>query len=80
MCTRIQDRADGILEASVGRLRAAREEWSRLTPGDLSRIDNKQDLITAVEERYSMSHMCAVQDIELWDARFRDRHAEPAST
>ena len=78
MCTRIQDRADGILEASVGRLRAAREEWSRLTPGDLSRIDNKQDLITAVEERYSISHMCAVQDVELWDARARGARKQAA--
>jgi hypothetical protein len=44
-------------------------EWGRLTPGDFARIENKQDLITAVEERYGISHMGAVQDVELWDAR-----------
>jgi hypothetical protein len=71
MCTRNPDRPDGILEASVGRLRAARAEWSRLTPGDLSRISNKQDLITIVEERYGLSHISAVHDVELWDARVR---------
>ena len=71
MCTRNPDRADGILEASDGRLRAARVEWGRLTPGDLAGIENKQDLFTTVEERYHVSHMRAVQDVELWDARVR---------
>ena len=71
MCTRNLDRADGILEASDGHLRAARAEWDRLTPGDLARIQNKQDLITTVEERYGSSHIRAVQDVELWDARVR---------
>jgi hypothetical protein len=71
MCTRILDMADGILDAADGHLSAACAEWSRLTPGDLARIENKQDLITAVEERYSISHRRAVQDVELWDARVR---------
>ena len=71
MCTRNPDRADGILEASDGHLGAALAEWGRLTPDDFVRIENKQDLITSVEERYGISHMAAVQDVELWDARVR---------
>jgi hypothetical protein len=62
---------DGVLNASDGHLRAARVEWSRLTPGDLAGIDNKQDLIAIVEQRYGISHFRAVQDVELWDARVR---------
>jgi hypothetical protein len=69
MCTRLGDLADGILDASDSRMRGAHERWSRLTPGDLSGIANKQDLITSVEERYNLSHAGAVQDVELWDAR-----------
>jgi hypothetical protein len=71
MCTRNPDRADGILDASDGHLRAARAEWDRLTPGDVARIENKQDLITTVEECYGISHFRAVQDVELWDTRVR---------
>ena len=71
MCTRILDMADGILDAADGHLSAACAEWSRLTLGDLARIANKQDLITAVEERYSISHRRAVKDVDLWDDRVR---------
>jgi hypothetical protein len=71
MCTRIRERADGILDAADGRLLAAKAKWSRLTPGALSGIANKQDLITGVEEHYNLSHAAAVQDVELWDARVR---------
>ncbi len=74
MCTRIRDLADGVLDAAGGRMRAAQAEWSRLMPGDLSGIENKQDLITRVEERYGLSHATAVQDVELWDARIRGMH------
>ena len=74
MCTRNPDRADGILQASDGHLGAAMTEWGRLTPGDLAGIENRQDLITTVEERYDISHMRAVQDVELWDARVRGRN------
>ena len=51
-------------------MRAAKAEWCRLTPGDFA-VENKQDLITTVEERYNISHTRAVQDVELWDARVR---------
>jgi hypothetical protein len=65
MCTRNPNRADGILEAFGGRLRAAQSKGKRLTPGDLVRIENKQDLITTAEERYNISHFRAVQDVDL---------------
>jgi hypothetical protein len=71
MCTRLRDLADGILDASDGRILLAQVNWSRLTPRDFSGIANKQDLITTVEELYNLSHAAAVQDVELWDARVR---------
>ena len=37
------------LDAADGRLLVAKAKWSRLTPGALSGIANKQDLITGVE-------------------------------
>ena len=73
MCIRTSDLADGILDVSNGQMRAAQAKWSRLTPGDLSAIRNKQDLISSVRERYSLAHQTAVQDVELWDARVRSR-------
>ena len=37
-----------------------------LTEEDLSAIREKGDLIAKVEERYSLPHWVAVQDVELW--------------
>jgi hypothetical protein len=71
MCTRLRDVPDGILDASAGRTEAAHAKWRCLTPGDLSGIANKQDLISTVATRYNLSHAAAVQDVELWDARVR---------
>jgi hypothetical protein len=73
MCTRINDKADGILDPSKGRLQAAQTEWSHLTMSDFSHIANKQDLITTVKERYKRSHAAAVQDVELWNTRVQGR-------
>jgi hypothetical protein len=75
MCTRIQDLADGILDVADGHMRAAQAKWSRLTSGDLSGIRNKQDLITSVRERYSLSHAAATRDVELWDACILGKNA-----
>lgn len=71
MCTRIADHPDGILDLADGHMRAAQAKWSRLTPDDLSDIHNKQDLITRVEEHYSLSHAVATQEVQLWDADVR---------
>jgi hypothetical protein len=55
-----------ILNVADGHMRAAQAKWSRLTEGDLSAIREKDDLIAKVEERYSLPHWVAVQDVELW--------------
>ncbi len=56
----------GILSIADGHMRAAQAKWSRLTQDDLSAIRHKDDLIARVEERYSLPHSVAVQDVELW--------------
>ena len=56
----------GILSIADGHMRAARAKWSRLTQDDISAIRQKDDLIAKVEERYSLPHWVAVQDVELW--------------
>jgi hypothetical protein len=71
MCTRIAAHPDGILDLAAGHMWAAQAKWGRRTPEDHSGIRNKQDLITRVEERYSLSHAVATQDVQLWDADVR---------
>jgi hypothetical protein len=71
---RLRDLADGIVDSSAERMRAAQARWSRLAPSAFSGIANKQDLITSVEKHYDLSHATAVQDVELWDARIRGMH------
>ena len=56
----------GMLNIANGHMRAAQAKWGRLTPDDLSSIREKDDLIAKVEERYSLPHGVAVQDVELW--------------
>jgi hypothetical protein len=56
----------GILNIADGHMRAAQAKWSRLTQEDISSIREKDDLIAKVEERYSLPHWVAVQDVELW--------------
>jgi hypothetical protein len=56
----------GILNVADGHMAAAQAKWSRLTQDDLSAIREKADLIAKVEERYSLPHWVAVQDVELW--------------
>jgi hypothetical protein len=47
-------------------MRAAQAKWSRLTQDDLSAIHNEEELVAKVEQRYSLPHWVAVQDVELW--------------
>jgi hypothetical protein len=47
-------------------MRAAQAKWSRLTQEDLSSIQNEQELVAKIEERYSLPHWVAAQDVELW--------------
>ena len=62
----------GILNIADGHMRAAQAKWSRLTESDASEIRTKDDLIAKVEERYSLPHSVAAQDVELWaKATFR---------
>ena len=56
----------GILNVADGHMTAAQAKWSRLTEDDISGIREKGDLIAKVEERYSLPHWVAVQDVELW--------------
>jgi hypothetical protein len=56
----------GILSIADGHMRAAQAKWSRLTKDDIAAIRQKDDLIAKVEERYSLPHWVAVQDVELW--------------
>jgi len=56
----------GILSIADGHMRAAQAKWGRLTQDDLSAIRQKDDLIAKIEERYSLPHWVAVQDVELW--------------
>jgi hypothetical protein len=56
----------GILNIADGHMRAAQAKWSRLTQSDISEIRQKDDLIAKVEERYSLPHRVAVQDVERW--------------
>lgn len=57
---------DAILNVADGHMRAAQAKWSRLTQDDLSSIHNEEELIAKVEERYSLPHWVAVQDVQLW--------------
>jgi hypothetical protein len=57
---------DAILNVADGHMRAAQAKWSRLTPDDLSSIHDEEQLIAKVEERYSLPHWVAVQDVQLW--------------
>jgi hypothetical protein len=59
-------RRTAILDVGDGHMRAAQAKRCRLTEGDLAGTRDKQDLIMRVEERYSLPHWLAVQDVELW--------------
>ena len=56
-----------------GHMRVAQAKWARLSGADLSGIRNKQDLIMRVQERYSLPHWQAIQDVELWAEAFAQR-------
>ena len=53
-------------------MRDAQAKWNRLTESDLAEIRTKAQLIARVEERYSLPHEVAAEDVEIWglDRRF----------
>ena len=55
-----------ILDVAHGHRRAAQAKWSRLTQDDLSAIHDQDELVAKIEERYSLPHWVAVQDVEHW--------------
>lgn len=55
-----------ILNTSDGHMQSAQAKWSRLTQNDLSVIDTQADFVAKVEQRYSLAHPVAAQDVELW--------------
>jgi hypothetical protein len=72
MSLSIEAEADGILDVADGHMHAAQAKWDRLTQSDLAQIRTKRDLVARIEERYSLPHEQAVNDVELWmsDKRF----------
>jgi hypothetical protein len=51
----------------IGRhLNAAQAKWERLTASDYATIRSVDELIIAVEVRYSLSHREAKADVEGW--------------
>ena len=55
-----------ILSTSDGHMQSAQAKWSRLTQDDLSAVRTQADLVAKVEQRYSLPHGVAAQDVELW--------------
>ena len=55
-----------ILDVADGHMRAAQAKWSRLTQEDFSAIHDETELVAKIEERYSLPHWVAVQDVQLW--------------
>jgi hypothetical protein len=53
-------------------MRDAQAKWARLTESDLAEIRTKAQLIARVEQRYSLPHEVAAEDVEIWglDRRF----------
>ena len=47
-------------------MREAQAKWGRLTESDLAEIRTKAQLIARVEERYSLPHDVAAEDVEIW--------------
>lgn len=57
---------ENILNGADGHMQAAQAKWERLTPDDLSSIHSEQELVARIQERYSLPHWVAVQDVQLW--------------
>jgi hypothetical protein len=53
-------------------MKDAQAKWDRLTQSDLEGLRTKAELIARVEERYSLPHEVAAEDVEIWgfDRRF----------
>jgi hypothetical protein len=47
-------------------MKDAQAKWDRLTPTDLDGVRTKAELIARVEERYSLPHDVAAEDVEIW--------------
>ena len=55
-----------ILNVADGHMRAAQAKWCRLTQEDLAAIHDEAELVAMIEERYSLPHSVAAQDVALW--------------
>ncbi len=64
--TSLQHTNTDVLNVADGHMQAAQAKWDRLTQDDLSSIRSAQDLVAKIEERYSLPHWVAAQDVELW--------------
>lgn len=53
-------------------MKDAQAKWERLTASDLESVRTKAELIARVQQRYSLPHEVAAQDVEIWglDRRF----------
>ena len=63
MCNRNPDPPDGILDVGEGRMRAAQAKWGRVSEHV---GDTQQARSYCVQERYSLPHWRAIQDVEHW--------------
>jgi hypothetical protein len=73
MCSRIQSMFDlqrgqdgDVLHMTTRHMKAAQAKWYRLTATDLFGITTKSQLTDRVEERYSLPHEQAAEDVEIW--------------
>jgi hypothetical protein len=56
---------DGGLDI-VTHLIDAQAKWDRLTASDYARVKTVRDLVSAVEDRYSLPHARAERDVDIW--------------
>jgi hypothetical protein len=47
-------------------MKDAQAKWDRLTQSDLDGVRTKAELIARVEERYTLPHEVAAEDVEIW--------------
>jgi hypothetical protein len=63
----LQRGQDGdALHMTTRHMKAAQAKWDRLTAMDLFGITTRSQLTDRIEERYSLSHEQAVEDVEIW--------------
>lgn len=57
---------NGGLDIVTHRLNDAQAKWDRLTATDYARVKTVRDLVSAVEDRYSLPHERAERDVDIW--------------